>query len=241
MNIAELESFLHAALFDRTITGSEREALAAWLALHVKSDHDRGVVRHTVFDVARRAVADPDSHQLIDCLETLLKVIVPIQPGATVERRATSGAERVYFAPGEACLSQIISRFHYARKSADVCVYTITDNRISRAILEAHQRGVKVRIITDSDKMSDAGSDIREFEAAGIPVKFDDVHRYHATSHNGHMHHKFALFDGVHLLNGSYNWTRGAAEINYENLVDTDDPTLVAAFTTEFSRLWNKF
>ena len=55
------------------------------------------------------------------------------------------------------------------------------------------------------------------------------------------MHHKFAIFDGTRLLNGSYNGTRGAADMNYENLVDTDDPNLVAAFSAEFERLWKRF
>ena len=55
------------------------------------------------------------------------------------------------------------------------------------------------------------------------------------------MHHKFALFDGERLIHGSYNWTRGAADVNYENLVDTGDPDLIAAFAAEFERLWNRF
>jgi phosphatidylserine/phosphatidylglycerophosphate/cardiolipin synthase-like enzyme len=57
----------------------------------------------------------------------------------------------------------------------------------------------------------------------------------------GHMHHKFAIFDGERLINGSYNWTRGAANVNYENVVDTSASGLVAAFAAEFQRLWNKF
>lgn len=55
------------------------------------------------------------------------------------------------------------------------------------------------------------------------------------------MHHKFAVFDGGRLLAGSYNWTRGAANVNYEDLIDTTDSHLVAAFAAEFERLWAKF
>jgi phosphatidylserine/phosphatidylglycerophosphate/cardiolipin synthase-like enzyme len=54
------------------------------------------------------------------------------------------------------------------------------------------------------------------------------------------MHHKFALFDRVRLITGSYNWTRGAAEGNEENLIDTADPELVAAFGRAFDALWEK-
>jgi phosphatidylserine/phosphatidylglycerophosphate/cardiolipin synthase-like enzyme len=130
-----------------------------------------------------------------------------------------------------------------ARRTADVCVYTITDDRISRSILDAHRRGVKIRIISDHDKSFDPGSDIQKFREDGIAVKLDDIHKHSDRSRgqDGHMHHKFAIFDGVRLLNGSYNWTRGAADTNYENIVDTDDAKLVAAFAAEFERLWKRF
>jgi phosphatidylserine/phosphatidylglycerophosphate/cardiolipin synthase-like enzyme len=52
------------------------------------------------------------------------------------------------------------------------------------------------------------------------------------------MHHKFALFDQRLLLTGSYNWTRAAAAENEENLIVSDEPKLIAAFTAEFEKLW---
>jgi phosphatidylserine/phosphatidylglycerophosphate/cardiolipin synthase-like enzyme len=42
----------------------------------------------------------------------------------------------------------------------------------------------------------------------------------------------------LRLVNGSYNWTRGAANINYENLVDSADAGMVQRFSAEFNRLW---
>lgn len=55
-----------------------------------------------------------------------------------------------------------------------------------------------------------------------------------------HMHHKFAVFDERRMLTGSYNWTRGAARDNQENVVVSDDPRLMKAFGLEFARLWGK-
>jgi mitochondrial cardiolipin hydrolase len=140
-------------------------------------------------------------------------------------------AAEVFFSPGDACRLRIAHRFNVAKRTADVCVFTITDDRISKTIHAAHRRGVIVRIITDNDKAFDLGSDIDAFRQAGIEVRID------ATPF--HMHHKFAIFDGQHLLNGSYNWTRSAAEQNEENLVDTDDPALVQAFQQQFETLWH--
>ena len=55
-----------------------------------------------------------------------------------------------------------------------------------------------------------------------------------------HMHHKFAIFDGDLLLNGSFNWTRSASELNEENLIITPDPVLVRAFAGRFEELWGR-
>ena len=79
----------------------------------------------------------------------------------------------------------------------------------------------------------DLGSDVMRLSDAGIEVRFD--------VDPNHMHHKFALFDRRLLVTGSYNWTRGAAEGNYENIVVTDDPRLVKQFGKEFDRLSELF
>ena len=52
------------------------------------------------------------------------------------------------------------------------------------------------------------------------------------------MHHKFAVADSNQVLTGSYNWTRSAARENEENIVVTNAPELVSAFTRQFEQLW---
>lgn len=142
------------------------------------------------------------------------------------------GTLEVHFSPGETCLGAILDQLEDARRSIDVCVFTITDDRIARALLAAHERGIKLRVITDNDKANDEGSDVWKLERAGIPVRVDRT--------EWHMHHKFAVFDGSIALTGSYNWTRGAARNNEENLVLCEDERFVTAFRREFERLWER-
>jgi len=139
---------------------------------------------------------------------------------------------KAYFSPGDACLNAIISSINRAQRSISICVFTISDDRITRAILQAHRRGIKVKILTDNEKLHDKGSDIRELVQAGVPVRIDNT--------SNHMHHKFALLDNQTVLTGSYNWTRSAAQYNHENLIISDDKTLVQDFGREFDRLWNE-
>lgn len=145
----------------------------------------------------------------------------------------TSPRTEVHFSPGDACRECLCDLLRNAKRSVDICVFTITDNRISREIFAAHARGVLVRIISDNDKADDRGSDIHRFIDAKIPVALDRSDK--------HMHHKFAVFDGAILVTGSYNWTRSAAEYNEENLVVLEIPSLILEFGTEFEFLWQTF
>ena len=148
------------------------------------------------------------------------------------KRSGLQNASEAYFSPGTACRSAIIHQLRAARKNIDICVFTISDNIIRDELAAQYKMGKRIRIISDNDKSEDMGSDIEFLRRLGIPVILDNT--------EVHMHHKFALFDREHLLSGSYNWTRSAAERNYENLVLSSEEELVHSFQGEFERLWEK-
>lgn len=234
----QIERFLAESLAGRKISGSEKQTLAAWVADHAKNDQQKGVLRHDAFELARNAVSDPEAALIIGWLEDVLKAVVPIHAENAGVATALPMNDSAFFSPGEECLKEIVHRFQSAKRTVDLCVFTITDDRISRSILDAHRRRVKVRIISDAEKADDLGSDLRQFADSGIPVKL--IRAMSADAYkSGHMHHKFAIFDGTRLVNGSYNWTRGAADINYENLIESADSNLLRRFGAEFERLWN--
>ena len=145
----------------------------------------------------------------------------------------TDDRAAAFFSPGQTCIREVLRQFDLARQTCDICVFTITDDRITNAILNAHARGLAVRIITDDYKSHDLGSEIDRLRAAGIPCKMD-------VGNAAHMHHKFAVFDRKRLMTGSFNWTRSASEQNEENLIVTPDPALVEAFLARFEWLWGR-
>jgi len=130
-------------------------------------------------------------------------------------------------------LVELLQILNAARRYLDICVFTITCNEIAAAIIAAHRRGVKVRVISDDDQSSTKGSDISELRQCGIPVRLDNS--------EFHMHHKFALIDQHRLITGSFNWTRQAVTSNQENLVVLHSPDLISQFSAEFEKLWNAF
>ena len=139
---------------------------------------------------------------------------------------------KVSFSPGEDCLNDIVELMQSADKYLDICVFTISDNRISDEIIRAFNRGIEIRIISDNEKMNDDGSDIKMLSTTGISIKID-----HSPSH---MHHKYMIVDEISVLTGSYNWTKSAAEYNQENIIITDNDEIVTGFIDNFTQLWEK-
>jgi len=138
---------------------------------------------------------------------------------------------KIYFSPGTDCLNAIIDNLKKAERSANICVFTISDNRIVDAIKEMQLNGVNIKIISDNDKRYDKGNDIDYIaNRLGIDIKLDTT--------SAHMHHKFAVIDDKITITGSYNWTRSAESRNYENILVTDSKDVAKAYNKEFYKLW---
>jgi cardiolipin hydrolase len=185
--------------------------------------------RNKAFTLVRQQFEQsPENHvESLKWLEGVIKTIDSVRQEHSLKK------SKAYFSPGTSCVDKIIASLNSAKETLDICVFTISDDVISKAIIGAHERGVKVRIITDDDKADDMGSDIAEFVTAEIEVKTDDG--------PSHMHHKFAIFDGEILLNGSFNWTRSASRNNNENIIVDATPHLVTSFQETFDLLWGEF
>eukprot|EP01027_Heterolobosea_sp_BB2_P011733 GEZU01017062.1.p1 GENE.GEZU01017062.1~~GEZU01017062.1.p1 ORF type:complete len:278 (+),score=112.20 GEZU01017062.1:981-1814(+) len=156
-------------------------------------------------------------------------------PNAAVAPHSSSSSVHsdALFFPSEKSLEKFVALLASAKKSMDICVFTITYDKIANTLIKAHKNGVKIRVITDNDKAADVGSDIGRMAAAGIPT---------VTDHTSfHMHNKFVIIDHQILINGSFNWTRSASDSNNENVIISDDPVLIRKFDAEFERLWKLF
>jgi phosphatidylserine/phosphatidylglycerophosphate/cardiolipin synthase-like enzyme len=226
MDLDELDRDLRATLDDGRLSRGERHALSEVLRESPPSESQLAQLRARAFALAEEQLSDPRARALLAWLEGVIKLLTQHE---AVEPVPSANA---YFSPGESCLAAILGELGRTKKSADICVFTITDDRIAGALLDARRRGVTLRIITDNDKQYDEGADIARLRDAGVSIRVDGDER--------HMHHKFAVLDSRTLLNGSYNWTRGAT-LNAENLIVTGDRRLVARFARMFDNLWHRF
>jgi cardiolipin hydrolase len=227
MRQPELENWLVATLDDFKLSQSEALELREILPRLVQDDI--AFVRNKAFILARepaRAGGDNAVASLL-WLEKISKVIDNFRQTQSVS------ITEAHFSPGEDCRRQLLNLLVAARMTLDISVFTISDDRLSDAIVAAHKRGIHVRLITDNDKAYDQGSDIFKLIDQGIDVRMDST--------ENHMHHKFAVIDKSILVNGSFNWTRSATDYNQENILVTNEPKLVAAYLAEFDGLWSEF
>ncbi|WP_166819735.1 phospholipase D-like domain-containing protein [Thalassoroseus pseudoceratinae] len=226
MDLDQIRYQFEQTLDDRRLSRSEKRALSRVLDGVALTPHNLSVLRRLAFEVAATGFNDVPARETLGWLEDVIKLLVPSPEDSIADVES-------HFSPGDDCPTRIASLFQTAKRTVDVCVFTITDNRIASAIADAHRRGILVRIITDDDKSFDAGSDVERLASIGIEVRRDRSPY--------HMHHKFAIFDQQTLLTGSYNWTRGAAEYNEENFILSGDLRLIKPFQATFDQLWQQF
>ncbi len=133
----------------------------------------------------------------------------------------------VYFSPEGGCTRAITNELCKARRSVLVQAYSFTSQPIARAVVDAHQRGVKVFVLLDKSQQGQKYSSADFLKNNGVPTYIDDKH---AIAHN-----KVMVIDGLTVLTGSFNFSKAAEESNAENLLVVQDAALAARYTTN----WN--
>lgn len=225
MLVPEIDAILRATLDDQRLSRGERRALRAVLADAGATAADRLLWRSRAFALASAAAPELSVAELLSWLDDVT--------GALLETPEPESTADVSFSPGPEPIARLTGLIDRAARSIDVCVFALSDDRLAAALLQAHRRDVRVRILTDDDKTTDRGADADRLQAAGIALRTD------RSEH--HMHHKFAIFDGTTVATGSYNWTRSASLYNQETLLVATDPRLVRPMMAEFERLWAAF
>ena len=124
---------------------------------------------------------------------------------------------------------KLVQKLSSAKTSIDAALHEIDSEPIANGIIDAHQRGVKVRILTETDYMDEHS--IEALQSAGIPVANDG-------GRTGLMHNKFIVVDRRYVWTGSFNTTDNGAYKNNNNAIWIDSPQLAANFTHEFNEMY---
>jgi len=216
----EIITYLEQSISDAILSKQEKQSLKLLIASNAPDQDLLNFLRNKMYELANEKIND-SNYRLI--LEWVKNSNIAFN-AKSVEKSSA------YFSPGESCRQAINGQINSATKNLKICVFTISDDLITQAILAAHKRGVAIQLLTDNDKLFDVGSDIMQLSKSGITIKVDNT--------ANHMHHKFLIADDRTVLSGSYNWTNSAARFNQENIIVTSEGGIVKLFLKEFERLW---
>lgn len=129
--------------------------------------------------------------------------------------------------------SEIISILKSAEEEVLIAMAWFTNRELLNEVIQCLQRGVKVSLILLDDIINhcDFGADFNLF----IAEKNSNFYLYPPSLN--FMHHKFCVVDGKILVSGSYNWTNYAESRNLENIIVTDDSSLIEEYIKCFNKM----
>lgn len=122
----------------------------------------------------------------------------------------------------------IVESIDAAKLSVDVAIYSLSLNSVRDALLRAHDRGVQVRMVMESDNLD--RSDPQRLKDAGIPILGD--------RREGLMHNKFIIIDKSEVWVGGMNLTDSGAYEDNNVMMHIRSVKLAENFTKEFEEMF---
>lgn len=122
----------------------------------------------------------------------------------------------------------LVAAIDGAQESIQVAIYSFSLESIGQALIDAHERGVDVRMVMESDNMD--RSMPQKLIRAGIPIVGDEG--------EGRMHNKFLVIDGQEVWTGSMNYTGTGAYQDYNNLVRVYSDRAAFDYQNEFEEMF---
>jgi len=122
----------------------------------------------------------------------------------------------------------LVESIDSARLSIDVAAYSISLNSVRFALINAHKRGVQVRMVMESTNMD--RSDPQRLIEAGIPIIGDD--------RQGLMHDKFIVIDKSEVWLGSMNFTDSGTYEDNNNMIRIHSTKMAENYSKEFEEMF---
>jgi phosphatidylserine/phosphatidylglycerophosphate/cardiolipin synthase-like enzyme len=117
-----------------------------------------------------------------------------------------------------------------AHLSIDVAAYSLSLNSVRYALINAHKRGVVVRVVMESTNMD--RSDPQALIAAGIPIVGDEK--------PGLMHNKFMVIDKSEVWLGSMNFTDSGTYDDNNNMMRILSTRVAEDYSVEFKEMFEE-
>ncbi|MCD4783646.1 MAG: phosphatidylserine/phosphatidylglycerophosphate/cardiolipin synthase family protein [Candidatus Eremiobacteraeota bacterium] len=124
-----------------------------------------------------------------------------------------------------------------ARKSIHTELFVLTRSDTVENLIDAHERGLDVRVVLDPLKINGKGINEKAAEKlkeAGVPVKWYVPDKKTKSK----LHAKIGIFDDDQVILGSANWSYAGFNINREAGVEVLDTEVNSTFDKAFENDW---
>jgi cardiolipin synthase A/B len=155
--------------------------------------------------------APPRAQWLTRHYEALMQEEPPLPP-YQVSFLAGDQEIQVWLMPESSALEVLLDQINQAKTSIRLALFAWTHPKLTRALQDAVQRGVRVEAVVDqAAARGSSRSTVQRALRAEIAVR--------EKGGRALCHHKLALIDDEQLITGSANWTRSAFEKNRECVI----------------------
>jgi phosphatidylserine/phosphatidylglycerophosphate/cardiolipin synthase-like enzyme len=131
---------------------------------------------------------------------------------------------------------RLVAFINSAKQTVDVADYDFDLQNVATALAQAAARGVRVRMVTDTDTLTNDDAKIQKafdiLKKAKIPIVDDQRPAI--------MHDKFVVVDGRAIWTGSWNFTEGDTYRLNNNAIQIASPELAQNYTTEFEQMFTE-
>lgn len=139
----------------------------------------------------------------------------------------------VCFSPSTCCENNIVELVENSKETIDIAIYAFTNQKIYDSLLQAKDRGIKIRIVADKAQSKGKFSFIPKLQEQGFDIRIKKKVKIE--------HNKFGVFDKKMIITGSYNWTEAATKMNSENCMLDKRKKVVAKYGKRFEELWKMY
>jgi phosphatidylserine/phosphatidylglycerophosphate/cardiolipin synthase-like enzyme len=131
---------------------------------------------------------------------------------------------------------RLIEKISAAKSSIHIASFEFDLTPVAEALIDAKQRGVDVRWVTDDESGLEADAEPRRgqfamLQRAGIEVRSD--------TRSALMHNKFWIFDGQTVWTGSTNITQNGIFKQDNNVLVIHSPEVAVIYEREFAEMWD--
>ncbi|MBC8144114.1 MAG: hypothetical protein H7X80_00940, partial [bacterium] len=131
-----------------------------------------------------------------------------------------------------------------AKETIDMAMYNLNVNSVTEALIAAHRRGVRVRVIGHVENIANSASRFSQLAAAGVAVFANP--RVASGQQQPLMHNKFIIIDAQAsvagadqtVVTGSWNATTLQTYDDANNVIVIRDTLVADAYLREFEEMW---